>query len=170
MAACGGVIRVHEEEQAITCQVEGRATLDQGVALRRYVEQALACGVIIIRADLRHCTFMDSTFIGTLLHVKRALCKCEHGELALISPSQQCQRLLHQMGLDGVFFVMNAPEAGEQTWTELPAEPRDPCTFRRSVFQAHQELASLPGCVGDTFRQVTDTISKELQQQDAQGK
>jgi|ERR1051326_628639 anti-anti-sigma factor len=165
MSACSCTIRVHQEQQVVICQVEGRATMDQGLALRRYAEQALTCGVTAIRTDLRYCTFMDSTFIGTLLHVKRAIGRCECGELVLISPSQQCQRLLQQMGLDGVFLIVTAEEPHDEAWTELPTEPRDPSVFRRSVFQAHQELATLPGCVGDQFRAITDKIGKELKEQ-----
>src|SRR5438132_12765538 len=53
MAACGCVVRVHQDEHALSYQVEGRATMDHGLALRRCAEEALACGVIAIRADLR---------------------------------------------------------------------------------------------------------------------
>jgi len=42
-----------------------------GMALRGYAEQAFAAGATGLRIDLRHCTYMDSTFLGTLLFLKR---------------------------------------------------------------------------------------------------
>jgi anti-sigma B factor antagonist len=169
MAASGCVVRVHQGQKTVTYQVEGRATMDHGLALRRCAEQTIACGVTVIRADLHLCTFMDSTFIGTLLHVKRAIGQCNCGELVLLSPSQQCCRLLHQMGLDGVFSVVMTEETCDQDWSELPAAPRDVGTFQRNIFQAHEELAALPGCVGEKFRAVTDTIRKDLERKEIQG-
>src|SRR5207253_10384490 len=94
--------------------------------------------------------------------------QCCGGELMLVSPSQQCRQLLQQMGLEGVFSIVTTDERSEQTWTELPPEPRDPCVFQRNIFQAHQELAALPGCAGETFRAVTETIRKDLEKKETQ--
>ncbi len=163
MAASGCVVRVHQDERGITYKVEGRATMDHGLALRRYAEQVFACGVLCIYADLRLCTFMDSTFIGTLLHVKRIACQSDQVHLTLVSPSEQCCRLLRQMGLDGVFTIATTDEPDDQDWTDLVPEPRDRGSFQRNIFQAHQELANLPGCVGETFRAVTETIRRDIE-------
>lgn len=164
-----GVVRVHWQEQTVTFQVEGRATMVQSQPLRRFAEHALADGARAFRVDLRHCCHMDSTFVGTLLFLKRSIDRQDRGELALVSPSPLCHRLLGQMGLDGVFAVTAAEEPAA-AGTELPGDLLDPCAFKRNVLQAHQELANLPGPAGEPFRAVVrcladDPEARRLQQE-----
>jgi anti-anti-sigma regulatory factor len=171
MATPQGIVRVHWQEQTVTFQVEGRATMVQSQPLRRVAEQSLAEGGRVFHVDLRACTHMDSTFLGTLLFLKRNVDRRSEGELTLVSPSVVCCRILDQMGLVGVFAVTTAappPPGG----TELPGDLQDACAFKRNVLQAHQELASLPGPAGEPFRAVVrclaeDPEARRLQETDA---
>jgi anti-anti-sigma factor len=166
-----GVVRVHWQHQTVTFQVEGRATMVQSQPLRRVAEQSLAEGSRAFRIDLRHCTHMDSTFLGTLLFLKRTVDRRDHGDLALVCPSSKCAAILDQMGLVGVFPVTTAEEPPAVACAELPGDLQDAGAFKRNVLQAHQELASLPGPVGDQFRAVmrclaNDAEARRLQETD----
>src|SRR5262245_2184150 len=101
-----GVIRVNQSGPAIRFQVEGRATMHQSLPLRQQAEQALAGGATPVRVDLRHCTYMDSTCMGTLLYFVRLAGQLGPGGMALVCPSLQCQRLFGDMGLDRFFPVV----------------------------------------------------------------
>jgi anti-anti-sigma factor len=131
----------------------------QSMPLRRLGEKFLAEGITSLRVDLRHCTYLDSTFLGTLLTLRRAS-KKGHTDFILVSPSAECCRLFHQMGVDDCLPAISTPEqTGE--WTELPCEPPDADTFNRNVIQAHQELANLGGPAGEAFQAVARCLEKD---------
>src|SRR5262249_25707244 len=120
-------------------------------------------GMMVLYVDLRHCTHMDSTFLGTLLFLKRLVERQEEGKFALLSPSPQCSRLLQQMSLDRVFPVVSVEDSGAGAWAELPSKPEDVAMFKRNVVQAHQELGRLEGPAGETFRELADQLAQELE-------
>jgi anti-anti-sigma factor len=164
-----GTLRVHQDGPAITFQVEGRATLYHSQPLRRLAEQARAGGATSVRVDLRRCTYMDSTFLGTLLYVLRHCGHPESARFALVCPSPQCQRLLRDMGMDGLYPAETAEELPAAVWTDVCCETGDVGTFRRAVVQAHQELADLPGPAGEMFREVAQGLAGEPEAQPPRG-
>ena len=161
MAAPQGSVRVHRHDQTLTFRVEGWGTMAHSLPLRRFAEQNLAEGVSAIRVDLRHCIYMDSTFLGTLLFLKRAVDRRGQGEFALLSPSPECRRLFQQMGLDTIYPVVTAEEPAADTWTELTGGTEDVPALQHNVVQAHQELAGLPGPSGEAFRAVVRCLERE---------
>ena len=161
MAEPQGTVRVRRQGQAVIFHVAGRATAVLGLPLRRSAEQALAAGAGALRFDLRRCTHMDSTFLGTLLCLKRRL-EQGGGELVLISPSPQCCRVLQQMGVEGLFPVRQEEEPATDDWTELCGDMQDVEGFRCNVAHAHEELASLEGPAGAQFREVVRSLAQEL--------
>jgi anti-anti-sigma factor len=163
MAAPLGILRVHHDKQTVTFQVEGQATMHHSLPLRRYAEQALANGVTLLRVDLRRCTYMDSTFLGTLLCLKKTIDKRGEGNFALASLSPQCQRLIKQMGLEHYYSVLTTDEIPPTACQNLMTDPADPNTFQGNVLQAHEELANLPGPAGDAFREVMRCVSQDIE-------
>jgi anti-anti-sigma factor len=161
MATQQGLVRVHWQEQTVTFLVEGRVTMVQSQPLRRVAEQSLADGSRHVCIDLRHCTHMDSTFLGTLLFLKRTVDRRDHGDFNLVCPSPQCGAILDQMGLTGVFPLTTADELPAAACAELPGDLQDACAFKRNVLQAHQELASLPGPAGDQFRDMMRCLAND---------
>lgn len=158
-----GRVRVHQHEQMVTLQIEGQATMQHSPALRQFAEQCFTVGMTALSVDLRHCTHMDSTFLGTLLFLKRLIERREAGRFALISPSPRCRQLLQQMGLAKIFPVVDHEEPATSVWRELPSGPEDTVAFKRNVVQAHQELGQLEGPAGETFRELADQLAQELE-------
>ncbi|HEV8716733.1 MAG TPA: STAS domain-containing protein [Candidatus Binatia bacterium] len=162
MAAQQGRVRVYQHGQTVTFQVEGQATMHHSPAVRRYAEQSFTVGTTALSVDLRRCIHMDSTFLGTLLVLKRLVERCEEGTFVLISPSPQCRQLLRQMGLEKIFAVVDVEELDPDVWTELASGPGDLTAFKRNVVQAHQELGRLEGPAGETFRVLATELTQEL--------
>jgi anti-anti-sigma factor len=169
MATQQGNIRVYQHDQTVTFQVEGQATMHHSPAVRRYAEQSLTVGTTALSVDLRHCIHMDSTFLGTLLFLKRLVERYEEGTFALISPSPQCLQLLREMGLEKIFAVVDVEELAPDVWTELKSGPADPTAFKRNVVQAHQELGRLEGSAGETFRVLATEMAAELNSENPKG-
>jgi anti-anti-sigma factor len=130
--------------------------------VRRFSEQFLNEGVTTLRIDLRHCTYLDSTFLGTLLILRRAVQRRPGCQLLLVSPSPECRRLFKQMGVEECLPSVNDAELPADIWTELPCEINVEM-FNRNVVQAHEALANLGGTCGKTFESVARTLNKELE-------
>jgi anti-sigma B factor antagonist len=163
MAKAQGTIRYQQDGSTLLFEVEGQATMHQGLPFRRFVEKQLAAGVANVWVDLRSCTYIDSTFLGTLLFLQRAVDRKGCGAFRLLAPSSQCRDLFRQMGVDQVFHIQPALESTNPNWTQLSREPDDVKSFQRNVMQAHEELASLPGAAGEPFKEVVRCLAKDVE-------
>jgi anti-anti-sigma factor len=160
MTVSPGNVRVLRLEQTVTFRVEGRGTMTHSLPLRRFAENCLAGGATTLRVDLRHCTYMDSTFLGTLLTLQGAVNRQPPARLTLISPSPACAKILHQMGLTAIFCTETADERADLPWADLPAAGADVNSVKRNVVEAHEELANLPGSAGEPFRAVVRCMAQ----------
>lgn len=158
MAVPKHTIRVHQSENSAIFGVIGQGTMHQSLPFRRMAECCLSNGVKRLCVDLRDCTHLDSTFLGTLLAL-RARAENSAANLILQSPSQACSRILLQAGLSEHFTQEEAPEC-PGPWIELPAGTDDVAGLKRNVIEAHQELAALPGPAGEQFRAVIRCLTQ----------
>lgn len=162
MAAPKGMVRLHQDERGITLRVEGLGTMCQSLPLRRYLERCLDEGATALRVELAQCTYMDSTFLGTLLFLKRRFVSREQGQFELVSPSPPCLELLQKMHLEGVFPITTVPPLDAGDWKEIQTAPADDDSFKHNVVTAHQELAKLEGPAGKPFRALAQKFADEL--------
>ena len=156
------VVQVRQDQQSATLRIEGRVSMNFCPTVRRWTDECLAHGASQIRVDLSRCTYMDSTFIGTLLALYRRCKELGPGGLALLAPSPPCVQVLRQMHLLEVLTVSPEADAATTDWTTLAVECDDRTAVIGQVVRAHQELAALPGEVGQTFRGIAEELSSEL--------
>jgi anti-anti-sigma factor len=157
MTTTPGVIRVRRAGRTVTFQVTGRATILHSLPLRRCADRSLDRGATELRIDLRGCTYMDSTFLGTLLFLQRKTQERKQARMVLISPSLACRQLLRQMDLEGFFAAEEQPSEPVNGWVELDGDQETEWT-KQSILQAHQELART---VGGEFRTVARLMEEE---------
>jgi anti-anti-sigma regulatory factor len=151
-------LRVLQHAATAWLQVEGRATCKESLPVRRYGERCLASGMAGLQLDLRRCTYMDSTFLGTLLFLQRLYSNRPAPVLRLVAPSPECRLLLEQMGVLDIFTIMDRVDAPSGVWVPL-AELADTLDLKRNVVLAHQELARVPGPAGEPFRKVMSCLA-----------
>src|SRR5262249_11804586 len=153
MAAQQGIVRVNQQDRTVTFRVEGRGSMTQSLPMRRCAERLIAAGANRIRVDLRDCPYMDSTFMGTLLTIKKTLDR-QAGSFSLVMPSAACARIVQQLGLSDVLPAEAVELDPNAQWTDLSSDGTDAASFRQNVTQAHEELARLPGPAGEQFKNV----------------
>jgi anti-anti-sigma regulatory factor len=161
MAAPQATVRVCEKDHGLLFQVVGWGTMRQSLGMRRCAEAALARGVCRLRVDLRHCTYLDSTFLGTLLCLQRTARQLGDRAFALVCPSPQCRRLFQQLGVDDAFVAEAADEPPPEEWTELVGQQEGAGDFNQNVLRAHEELAELGGTCRKTFEPVVQQMRRE---------
>lgn len=154
--------------EGVCLRLRGQVTADQCPALARYVCEALAAGVRIVRVDLRQCEYADSTVWGTLIQLLRATETVAPGGFALVAPSPPTQRCLAGMGLTRLFRVLETEAAGEAPaeWTLLTAErsSRSSYEFCQQVVLAHRALADSSETRSALYAGVAEDAERELQQ------
>ncbi|MDB4938492.1 MAG: Sulfate transporter/antisigma-factor antagonist [Labilithrix sp.] len=152
------MLRVHDEPTSVTIDVAGPATMLDSAAVHETASERMARGIDAVRVDLRDCTAMDSTFLGTLLSLQRQLVAAG-GTLTLVAPSARVLELLAQMGLED-FYAVEVSDRTDVAWREIvPSLPRV-ATLRRLVIDAHDELAHVPGPAAESFRAVVEELRR----------
>jgi anti-anti-sigma factor len=164
MTQTQGTVRLHQEGSTVTFQVIGWGRMHQSMPVRRLCDRCLSTGALTLRVDLRHCTYIDSTFLGTLLLLRRTSQR-RGCQFLLVSPSEECRRLFKQMGVEDCLPAVTDAECPADGWTELTCE-ENVDTFNRNVVQAHRELANLGGPGGKAFEGVARCLDKDLQDHD----
>jgi anti-anti-sigma factor len=158
-----GRILACRDAERVRFRVHGRACAHQAPAVRRFAEESLARGATSVRVDLRDCEHFDSTFVGTLLCLRKQALAAGDAPLVVEAPSEACLRLLKQMGL--LQLIPTSDDAADTAlrWTELPAEEPGRCTldFKRDVVHAHEELACLPGATGERYKPIAEMAARE---------
>lgn len=163
MAAWQGTIHYFQDDERLTFRVEGQATMRQSLSLRRFAEKELGRQGKLLQFDLRHCTHVDSTFVGTLLFLARVARRVDGAELALLSPSAACSEVLRQMGVAEIFQSRQEEEDAALPWNLLTSESAEEDGMRRNILQAHQELAEVPGPAKEAFQAVVRCMSQEIE-------
>jgi anti-anti-sigma factor len=160
MDASSCSLRVHQAGPCVTVQLCGRATMNQALTLRRFGEACISQGTRELRLDLRRCTYLDSTMCGTLLCLKRSMDQRGGGAFTLASPSPECGRLLRQLGLEGLFPVVETDEPAED-WSPIPVEPESRAALKHQIVECHEALAGTGGPGSEQFRTAADCLSKD---------
>ena len=146
MTANLGTIRYGRNDDTLLFHVQGRGVMAHGVPLRQVAEQMLDAGVRHIVFDLRDCTHLDSTFIGTLWTLRRMTEARGLPVPVLVAPSLPCVKNLQEMASEEGFTLgQETALPPEPVWTLLNTDGVDPIAFRRNAIEAHENLAALEG-------------------------
>lgn len=153
MAALDSRIRMAEMGETILVEVAGRATMDTAATLRRRLEPRLQAGQMCVQLDLRQCSYMDSTFQGTLLILSGVQQRVASRRLELVCPSPECRRLLHENGFDRVLVIVEAALPAQCPWTEIELETdRKAAAFQDNVIESHEMIVQLDGPAAERYR------------------
>jgi anti-anti-sigma factor len=163
MSDISPALQVRRFGTTVTFRVIGRVTMEHSMPLRRLAEEALAKGATCLRVDLGNCRYMDSTFIGTLLVLQRAVKST--GTFALVTPSPECQRILERMALACLFPVVAAAKAETDFWEKADATSGDRECLKYHVCDAHEALVDVGGKTAEPFRAVAASLKRELEEE-----
>ena len=113
-------------------------------------------------AFLGDCTYFDSTFLGTLLNLRRT-CPGSCGRtVSLVNPSPACLEILRQTRTLPLFeLVAEHDLPPDLAWQDVRGEGCDRDAFATHVISAHETLAEIPGPLAETFRKVAEAVAAE---------
>jgi anti-anti-sigma factor len=166
MSSPSGKVFARRLGDEVTFLVTGNVTCHHSPAMRKFAEESITGGAVKIDVDLRDCAYCDSTFLGTLLQLKRrcdAAAKCA---LRLVSPSEWFRQMLRQVGGQQLFNVAEeSPSSAADTWQQLDAniDRIGLRRFKQNVAEAHRELADSGERLRECFGPVAESMATEIE-------
>ncbi len=158
-----GQIRVHETSDRMSIAVAGRVTMHHSPAFWGRASSALEAGNGV-SVNLSQCTYMDSTFLGTLLRLSRLpAAKAGATAFALVAPSASSRTLLTHMGIDrAIPIVESEPDVDPNAtdWQPLDLGPSEQMVIQETVVHAHQQLAEASGPGSQQFKAIAAKLAK----------
>jgi anti-anti-sigma factor len=158
---------------AVRLRVRGRAVAHQCPAAREFVDRGLEAGAGEVRVELDECEYCDSTFLGTLLRIKKAADRLHAAGPILVAPTGDVDSILRKMGLHRFFDIR--PESSAEPVALEPPTPADPwealqveqagrCSrdFKENVVTAHRELAASSDTCNAIYESIADQVQAEL--------
>ena len=115
--------------------------------------------------DTSDCTYLDSTFLGSLIGIQKA---CEsvaggpHRRFVIAAPESSRYKLFSTSSLDKYFEFADACPQVIGEFESIDIDELDPEELGRHVMQAHWRLANQGGHDATAFRNVAQRLSEEL--------
>ena len=122
-------ILVGTANRTVWVRVEGKGSFLNSTGLKEFTKEMINRGFREFAIDLKNCTVMDSTFMGTLAGVALRLRELGQGNLRVTNLNERNSDLLSNLGLDQLFIIEprnSAPETATQTPLATAALTRPP--------------------------------------------
>ncbi len=146
--------------KGLVVRIVGRGTMQESQAFRAAVEPSLDAGVVVF--DATHCDYVDSTFLGCLIWIKKACEQSPERRFVIAASAATRVKLFSTSSLDGYFdFVDACPEPLDKFVT-IDVEKLDPEELGRHVMRCHELLSDMGGRKAKAFKAVADRLAKEL--------
>jgi anti-anti-sigma factor len=161
-------------------KVVGRGSFQNAGCLKSFYEQLLKDGANRFVVDLDACTYLDSTFLGTLLPLGRQLKNCGNG-LHVLNVSPRNLELLRNLGLDRLIHIDGRPPASpngngtspravdlngvtDADLEEITCPPATRDQAGPNILEAHQALMEFDPRNVPKFKDVVEFLREDLGQ------
>jgi anti-anti-sigma regulatory factor len=154
---------VGNTSDGLVIRLVGRGTMQESLAFRAAAESAAQSnadgGVIFF--DATQCDYLDSTFLGGLIGIKKACEQSGNRRFLIHAGNATRVKLFSTSSLDKYFdFVETCPEPLDLKPIEISAI--DPTSLGRHSMRCHEHLAERGGRNAAAFKSVADCLRKEL--------
>jgi len=143
-------------------RVRGKPTLDLSGHLRQAAERLLGAGHTHVVIDLSECPSVDSTFVGVLIYLTKAVQKTTPpGRVALLEVGDLVRHQLDSLGvLDR--FDLAARRGGELRFEDVALSPAGKAQTAWLCLTAHRDLIEANAANAEKFKDVVEYLEKDL--------
>lgn len=132
-------LQVSRADEAVLIQVFGLGNMFLAPTLQSLVESELKAGFANFVVDLRHCSGMDSTFMGTFIGLSTQV-KNTFGWFCLVNVSGENMRLLKMLGVIHMVSVHDGDFPAPDGETTVLFPTADPYLRQKQIHSAHKLL------------------------------
>jgi anti-sigma B factor antagonist len=146
-------------------QVKGRGSFQNAGNLKRFYTEVIGNSVTQCIIDLKLCTYLDSTFLGTLTGLGLKLKALPGGRMTVIHVSTRNLELMQNMGLDRLFHLQaNASDYSPEALEETSARTETKRETGQVMLEAHENLMGWDERNVAKFKDVVDYLREDLGQ------
>jgi anti-anti-sigma regulatory factor len=147
----------------IVLRLVGRGTIAESIALRKAIEPFFSTSLIVFDASC--CPYMDSTFLGCLVGIKKDCDRIVGCRFVVVASAASQSKLFSTSSLDRYFaFLEECPEITGPC-SSILMEEVERSELGRHVMCCHQNLADLGGEEAKAFQAIVSKIARELDEQ-----
>lgn len=159
-------ILVAQQGPAAIVQVQGRGSFKNAGAVKSFYQEMLGQGIRQFVFDLEKCTYMDSTFMGTLAGLGSKLKPEPDGSVKIVNVSERNLELLQNLGLDRVVNIsltgvdFHQPKPSELEPAENPELSKR--ELNEEMLEAHETLTEIDPANAPKFKDVLAYLKEDL--------
>jgi anti-anti-sigma factor len=155
-------ILVSAEGQKAIVKIVGKGSFQNAHQLKSFYLEMIPKGTTEFDVDLQDCTYLDSTFLGTLSLLGSSLRK-KSGHLNVVNANSRNLELMQNLGLDRLFTIQLQPVAIDESHLE---EKKDPSLNKtesgQQMLEAHEMLIEVDSKNLSKFKDVVDYLKEDL--------
>ncbi len=150
------------EQSQASAQIIGRGSFQNAHLLKAFYNELLTKGIAAFYLDLKECTYLDSTFLGTLAGLGSKL-RASGGKLNIVNASARNMELLQNLGLDRIFTIhVSAIDFKATNLAPIEAPALDKTQSGYQMLAAHQTLIQLDPRNVAKFKDVVAYLKEDL--------
>lgn len=166
-------ILVGTRNRTVCVRVEGRGSFLNSTGLKEFAREMTNRGFREFVLDLKDCTVMDSTFMGTMAGIALRLREIGQGELRVTNLNERNRDLLANLGLDQLFNMGGNGDAGPAgspvapvtplvPQTPLEAQAVDKAEQAQTMIEAHEACIEANPANAEKFKDVLEYLKQDL--------
>jgi anti-sigma B factor antagonist len=151
-------IMIARDSDGYSIKVEGRATFECSPPLKNFSKNISSELIKNIFIDLSECTWMDSTFMGTLAIIGLKA-KISNVHIEIVNSGKKNLDLLEELGIATLFIFNNSSESNKNEWDSLSGDSSD---IAQTVLNAHEALIEIDESNTPKFSKVVELIKEDI--------
>ena len=157
-------ITIARNNDGYTIVVKGRATFECSSPIKSFADNIVSDAIQKVTIDLKTCSWMDSTFMGTLailgLQAKKAGIVVN-----ILNADAKNIKLLKELGIYKLFiFDSNTSESTPSAWEKITCQSNhSKQNIAKTVLEAHETLMSVDKKNISKFKKVVELVKKDTE-------
>ena len=150
------------EGDVVAIKVVGKGTHLNSHLLKQFFQQVFDQHIHRIQIDVGECSYMDSTFLGTLTGMALRTREKNLPPIQLVNLHQRIKDMLVNLGVDSYFEPGGFQEQTANTMRNISGEPPDIEEKTQEMISAHEALIRANANNAAKFQDVITLMQKKL--------
>ncbi len=152
-------ILVGEHEGTVVFLIRGKGTQLNSHLLKQYLLECLEQNKTLFQIDLTSCTYMDSTFLGTLAGLSSKVRARASTLIQILNPTDRIMVMLENLGIESLFQITRQTvQPGNML--ELEAGQVSKEAKSQEMLEAHEKLSEISPANAAKFRDIVTLLRK----------
>jgi len=150
------------EGDVVAIKVVGKGTHLNSHLLKQFFQQVFDQNIHRIQIDVGECSYMDSTFLGTLTGMALRTREKNLPPIQLVNMHQRIKDMLTSLGVDSFFEAAGYSDQKTAAMEQLTGDPPDIEQKTEEMITAHQALIKANANNAAKFQDVITLMQKKL--------